>query len=122
MKVKLKNWRFFCIFLVSAVLSYGLLAYFTAGISFPFIHVKKTSEWAIGIYSGNTALNLSDDISINNPVLTARDVTDANAAFVADPFIIRGDEKWYMFFEVMNTANNQGDIGYAESQNALEWT
>jgi hypothetical protein len=36
--------------------------------------------------------------------------------------MIRVDDVWYMYFEVLNADTEQGDIGLATSQNGLEWT
>lgn len=52
------------------------------------------------------------------PVLTAADVTDGSAYFVADPFLFYRDGLWYMFFEV---AVPRTRIGYAVSTDALAW-
>ena len=99
---------------------------------FPFGYIKKAlnskyntlktyGPWSIGIYKGTTPFNLADPEEISNPVLTAKDVTDINAVFVADPFIVSDNGKYFMFFEVMNRVTNKGDIGYAESENGIKW-
>lgn len=54
----------------------------------------------------------------DNPVLTADDVTDIGAQFVADPFLFFEDGVWYMFFEVYW---NRGSIALATSQDGLNW-
>ncbi len=56
-----------------------------------------------------------------NPVLTAKDITDAPASFVADPFMLHENDTWYMFFEVKNARTKQGDIGLATSEDGLNW-
>ena len=58
---------------------------------------------------------------ITNPVLTADDVTDVEAEFVADPFMFHENGTWYMFFEVYNLDNDQGDVGLATSSDGLHW-
>ena len=55
-----------------------------------------------------------------NPVLTAADVTDRNANFVADPFIFHEGSSWYMFFEV--ETDSAQEIGVATSGDGLSWT
>jgi hypothetical protein len=86
----------------------------------PFFQ-KKDFRWAIGIYTGDSPLSLSPPEGLKNPVLTARDVTDIPADFVADPFMVRTGEKWHMFFEAMNARTGKGEIGLAESDNGLNW-
>jgi hypothetical protein len=54
-------------------------------------------------------------------VLTASDVTDVKAEFVADPFMIKVGKVWHMFFEVMNGETGNGEIGLATSLNGLDW-
>lgn len=79
-------------------------------------------SWSIGIYSGNTALDLSPDPRAENPVLSAAGVTDVPAQFVADPFMIRVGAVWYMFFEVFNHSTRKGEIGVATSHDGIRWT
>jgi hypothetical protein len=78
--------------------------------------------WSIGIYSGNAALDLSPDARAENPVLSAADVTDISAQFVADPFMICVDAAWYMFFEVFNRATQKGELGLATSPDGIQWS
>ncbi|HEU4794719.1 MAG TPA: hypothetical protein VFT02_03755 [Pyrinomonadaceae bacterium] len=73
--------------------------------------------WSIGIYTGPSPFDLKPSAEIPNPVLTRESVTDVAAAFVADPFMIRG----HMFFEVMNHESNRGEIGLASSSNGFYW-
>ncbi|MBE9513733.1 MAG: hypothetical protein IMY83_01690 [Chloroflexi bacterium] len=86
----------------------------------PFVGWEPT-RWAIGIYTGDSPLSLSPS-GTKNPVLTAADVADAPATFVADPFMLYENDTWYMFLEVMNAATNQGDIAFATSDDGLNWT
>jgi len=79
-------------------------------------------EWAIAIYRGETPSQLEPFIEAPETVLTRKDVTDVKAAFVADPFMIRIDDIWYMYFEVLNATNGLGEIGYATSTNCIDWT
>lgn len=81
----------------------------------------KETVWAIGIYTGPSPCVLAPAAGVANPVLTAGDVTDVKADFVADPFMVRHDSTWHMFFEVMNALTGQGDIGLALSPDGLTW-
>lgn len=85
------------------------------------VSFETETEWAIGIYQGDSPLNIHPPQGIINPVLTRSDVTDVKAEYVADPFMVRSGDTWYMFFEVMNSLNQQGDIGCATSQDGLNW-
>ena len=64
------------------------------------------------------AFTLHEDIL--DTVLTGEDVTDVNATFVADPFMISESGLWYMFFEVM-VEGGHGDIGLATSADGVNW-
>jgi hypothetical protein len=77
--------------------------------------------WAIGMVSGTSPLNLTD-MGIQNPVLTAKNVTDMDCVFVADPFIVKEGGTWYMFFEALDRLSNKGRIACALSQDGLRWT
>lgn len=79
-------------------------------------------NWRIGIFAGIAPFKVKDIETIRNPVFTADDVSDIDAAFVADPFMIRSGHHWHMFFEAMNKQREMGEIGYASSPNGLQWT
>lgn len=82
---------------------------------------EEKDRWAIGIYRGPSPLRLGADPSIPNPALTYRDVTDREARFVADPFLIQENGLWRLFFEILGDRDDKGVIGLAESQNGLHW-
>jgi hypothetical protein len=82
---------------------------------------RQRNDWSIGIYVGKSPLDFAPPENINNPVLTAKDVTDVAAKFVADPFMVRENGTWYMFFEVMNFDDNKGDIALATSNDGFNW-
>lgn len=75
--------------------------------------------WEIGILGGSSPLDWG--IPTKNPALTARDVTDVEAEFVADPFMIFRDRIWYLFFEVLRKDLGTGEIGVAVSSDLLAW-
>jgi hypothetical protein len=76
--------------------------------------------WSIAIYSGDSPFDLEP--VQGKPVLTKENVSDIRAGFVADPFMLRRDRRWYMFMEVMNADTNLGEIGLAASDDGLHWT
>lgn len=82
---------------------------------------KDPYVWSIGIYTGASPFKLSPDPKTTNPVLSSSDVSDVPAEFVADPFMLKADGLWYMFFEVMNSESEKGEIGLAISSNGLSW-
>jgi hypothetical protein len=77
--------------------------------------------WSIGIYAGESPFHLAPAPNVHNPVLSATDVTDLRAVFVADPFMIRANHNWYLFFEVFNAETFKGEIGLAISENGWTW-
>jgi predicted GH43/DUF377 family glycosyl hydrolase len=76
--------------------------------------------WSIGLYTGNSPFDLSSS-KIPGPVLTRENVTEVGAAFVADPFMIRRNDRWFMFFEVLLRESGKGEIGLASSDDGFEW-
>lgn len=84
----------------------------------PFVYTR--SEYMIGIYTGSSPLELEPAGGFN-PVVTARMVTDVEAEFVADPFMIKENGIWYMFFEILEGTQNKGIIGLATSADGLNW-
>lgn len=83
---------------------------------------RKRDEWAISIYRGPSPFSLIPADPGNDPVLTKHDVSDVSAGYVADPFMLRLDSTWYMFFEVVNEHSKKGEIGLATSGDGLRWT
>jgi hypothetical protein len=78
--------------------------------------------WSIGIYTGASPLELRPAVVVVNPILTREDVHDVPARFVADPFMVRRDGVWYMFFEVLNQTTDRGEIGLATGSDGFSWT
>jgi hypothetical protein len=83
--------------------------------------VRRRNKWAIGIYEGRSSFDFKPAERIQNPVLTAQDVKDVSAEFVADPFMIYEEGTWYMFFEVLNQRDGLGDIALATSHDGFKW-
>lgn len=86
----------------------------------PYVTLEK--QWSIGMYAGPSPFELHATNTVLNPVFSASDVTDVPAKFVADPFMIKKDSTWYMFFEILNANTRRGEIGFARSRDALHWT
>ena len=78
-------------------------------------------SWAIGVYAGPDPFALGPHPDAVNPSLTAADVTDLPAAFVADPFVFRARNRLYRFFEVFNRDTHRGEIAWAESGDLVRW-
>lgn len=64
---------------------------------------SKIQVFSIGIFTGPDPCSLAPRPDVRNPVLSAAHVTDLEAEFVADPFLLRRDDQWSLFFEVMPT-------------------
>lgn len=81
----------------------------------------RLHPWSIGRYVGPSPFDLRPDPEVRNPVLTASDVDDVPASFVADPFLLHRDGRWHLFFEVMHAGTGRGVIGLATSDDARAW-
>lgn len=77
--------------------------------------------WSIGIYEGDNPLDISATTELDNPILSANDVTDIDASYVADPFLVYENDEYFVFFEIYNWESKQGDIGYALSSDGKDW-
>jgi hypothetical protein len=66
-------------------------------------------------------LSLAPPAGIRNPVLTADDVTDVPALYVADPFMAHEGGMWHMLFEVLNASQGKGEIALASSSDGFNW-
>ena len=85
----------------------------------PFVGWRR--EYAIAVYQGPDPLHLAPAPGARPPALTAADVTDVPAAFVADPFLLQRGGAWSMFFEVLNRASGRGELGLASSPDGRRW-
>jgi len=105
--------------------------------------VAPRDVWSIGIYTGPSPLHLGPyevaqnphpnplpggegtegtrTVTPRNPVLTAAQVSDVPARFVADPFMVLAQQTWYMFFEVMHAQWQRGVIALATSRDGWRW-
>jgi len=77
--------------------------------------------FSIAIYSGKDIEDLQPLEGVPCPVITREDVTDVPASFVADPFMICHAGQWYLFFEVMPSISQNGQIGVATSTDLCQW-
>lgn len=82
---------------------------------------RRAQLWSIGILGGHALSDLTAVPGTEMPAISGKDVSDVPAEFVADPFMIKADGTWHMFFEVMNTEAGRGEIGLAISGNGLQW-
>lgn len=83
---------------------------------------RQQEVWSIGVYEGESLFDLKPFEGVVNPVLTASDVHDVRARFVADPFMLTWKGLHYLFFEVLNADRETGEIGYATSKDLRDWT
>ena len=75
-------------------------------------------DWTGVTYS---PFNLVTPTVVTNPVLKASDITGVSARFVADTFLFYENNLWYMFTEIYNNSNNQGDLTVATTPDGLHW-
>jgi hypothetical protein len=79
-------------------------------------------EFCIGVYTGATPVTVGPRANLpQTPVFTGADVSSVPCNFVADPFVVRRDGTWYLFFELLNAVTGQGDIGLATSRDGWTW-
>lgn len=111
--------KYILLFLVLIILAFGAVVVKKRGI--PFVG-RRPEQWSIGIYRGSSPFKLDSFWNRFNPVFAAEYVTDVPAKFVADPFLVKEDETWFLFFEVYNLDTKQGDLAVARSKNLVTWT
>lgn len=64
-------------------------------------------------------LNPDADPDADNPVLTADDIDDFDASYLADPSMFVEDDSWHMFFDA--TVEGRGRIAHATSDDGVNW-
>jgi hypothetical protein len=84
---------------------------------------QREDVWSIGIYTGDSPIELASPAQLRNPVLSAKHVNGGiKARFVADPFLVRNGTGWDMFLEVLDAEDHRGKIGHASSSDGFKWT
>lgn len=102
-------------------LIFGFAGGIFVGIQRGIPFVAQREQWTIGIYRSDSPFYFNKLQRWINPLLKAEDVTDVPAKFVADPFLIKEGNAWYLFFEVYNNNTRQGDLAVATSENSWVW-
>lgn len=82
---------------------------------------KLRQVWSIGVYGGESPLDLHPLGDVENPILSRTDIGDGEARFVADPFALHVEDRWFLFFETVGRSDNRGRIGMATSKDGLHW-
>lgn len=83
------------------------------------LRIDTTTGWSIGVYTGSDPLSLTE--YGKNPVMSSKSIKTISAAFIADPFIVKENETYYMFFELMNAITRKAEIGLATSEDCYQW-
>lgn len=82
--------------------------------------VRFRSGWSIGTLTGPNQFSLTNAVGGRNPCITARNVPETHAWFVADPFVVEDSDTYHMFFEVQEFGR-PGAIAHAVSADGLNW-
>ncbi len=117
----MKNIHIKTAFLAIIFLSLGLVVGIYVGMKRGIPFVSQREQWTIGIYRSNNPFHFNELQGWINPLFRAENVTDVSAKFVADPFLIKEDETYNLFFEVYNNDTKQGDLAVATSTNTWTW-
>jgi hypothetical protein len=117
----MKRNRIKILLLVLICLFFGFVAGTYVGIKRGIPFVTQREQWTIGIYRSDSPFHFNELQSWINPLFRAEDVTDVPAKFVADPFLVKDDKTWNLFFEVYNNDTQQGDLAVATSTNTWTW-
>jgi len=83
------------------------------------IHSSKNSQLHSAV--DGEEFELSPPASVDNPVIGPEDIPDAIASYVADPFVVRDDDTFHMFFEVKDVAGD-AFIAHAESEDGYSFS
>jgi hypothetical protein len=78
-------------------------------------------HWTISLYGGADLTRLVPLDGAAEPILSRENVSDVDAEFVADPFLVRDADMWCLFFEVANRRRGKGEIGLATSVDLRRW-
>lgn len=80
---------------------------------------KFVKAWSVGIYIGESPFNMIE--YSRNPIISAKDIKEIPAYFIADPFLVNHYGTMYIFFELLNTKTGKGEIGVSRSSDYKKW-
>ena len=80
---------------------------------FPMVHWHRPRR---------ESMAMSEHPEYRNPRFTAADIPDSRVTSVADPFLVEQNGHWFLFFEMFDLETQRGEIGLAQSEDALHWT
>ncbi|MEC0266401.1 family 43 glycosylhydrolase [Paenibacillus anseongense] len=82
----------------------------------------ELAVWSIKIIKSDTIFpKRAKALDLTYPTLQCTDVTDVEAEFVADPFVVSDGSNYYVFFEVLNKHSERGEIAVAVSTDGEKW-
>ena len=84
----------------------------------------NVDKWSIKIGEVNTSYENFNRLDKNMKCLAhlkPNHVKDRKAMFIADPFVIEYQNKWYCFYEILDNCRYEGVIGYSESVDGCKW-
>ncbi len=80
------------------------------------------NRWSIAMYEGESPLNLTPLGGRKGPALSPDDISGMKCTTVADPFFLRDQGDWWLFFEAFNGERGLGELAVARSLNeGLDW-
>lgn len=99
----------------------GALAASRVPSTAPPVRQRAPAHWSIGIMQGPDLFSLKELAGCPNPRITRESVSLPESTFVADPFLVRHDQEWFLFFELFNAQRGKGEIGVAHSTDLCTW-
>ncbi|MCZ7591869.1 MAG: hypothetical protein M5U15_06810 [Kiritimatiellae bacterium] len=114
------NWKSKVALILTVVLAVGIS--YQAYRAYKRVTKKhSTNQWSIGIIAGPHPLALEQSSKYPNPRFTADDIPNPEISFVADPFLLEENGKWFLFFEMFDKETRLGEIGAATSDDGFHW-
>ena len=116
-KIVKRTWLLFLILVILGAFCFAAWSKNLIGV-----RTQMVSEYAIGIYKlhdENGKLTAIAHPGVINPVLTGQSISDKNARFVADPFVVYDGYQYNMFFEAL--IDDIGRIALATSRDGIKW-
>jgi hypothetical protein len=85
------------------------------------VFAARSQVFSIGLYRGDSPATVAPSAGHLNPIIGRNHVDDVPAAFVADPFALRRDGVWYLWYEVMRSDVGRGEIALSTSRDGQHW-
>ena len=82
---------------------------------------RRPPAWAVAVYAGQGLHSLRPFGSDGGQIWSAEERAGLGLAAIGEPFALRREDSWWLFFEQLRHGIARGEIGVASSRDLVSW-